>query len=259
MKEEDANATQLANAKIEEIRLGYVDWLQKQPKEFRIGLADEYNHRFNCFVKPCYDGSHQTFPGLNMAGLKEKYGIEQIYNSQKDCVWMLLLNGGGICDHEVGTGKTLIMCIAAHEMKRLGLVHKPMIIGLKANVSAIAETYQTAYPEAKILFAKGADYTGSKRQDFFNRIKNNDWDCVIMSHDQFSRIPQSERMQQTILENELQQIEDALDVLNDLGYTISRKMRKGLEQRKRNTDAKLRKVLSSISKNSDDVCDFEII
>lgn len=259
MKEEDANATQLANAKIEEIRLGYVDWLQKQPKEFRIGLADEYNHRFNCFVKPCYDGSHQTFPGLNMAGLKEKYGIEQIYNSQKDCVWMLLLNGGGICDHEVGTGKTLIMCIAAHEMKRLGLVHKPMIIGLKANVSAIAETYQTAYPEAKILFAKGADNTGSKRQDFFNRIKNNDWDCVIMSHDQFSRIPQSERMQQTILENELQQIEDALDVLNDLGYTISRKMRKGLEQRKRNTDAKLRKVLSSISKNSDDVCDFEVM
>ena len=48
---------------------------------------------------------------------------------------MLKQNGGGICDHEVGTGKTLIMCIAAHEMKRLGLAHKPMIIGLKANVA----------------------------------------------------------------------------------------------------------------------------
>ena len=43
---------------------------------------------------------------------------------------MLLQNGGGICDHQVGTGKTLIMCMAAHEMKRLGLAHKPMIIGL---------------------------------------------------------------------------------------------------------------------------------
>ena len=29
------------------------------------------------------------------------------------------------------------MCIAAHEMKRLGLAHKPMIIGLKANVAEI--------------------------------------------------------------------------------------------------------------------------
>ena len=37
---------------------------------------------------------------------------------------MLKQNGGGICDHEVGTGKTLIMCIAAHEMKRLNLAHK---------------------------------------------------------------------------------------------------------------------------------------
>ncbi len=50
-----------------------------------------------------------------------------------------------------GTGKTLIMCIAAHEMKRLGLAHKPMIIGLKANVAAIAETYRTVYPDARIL------------------------------------------------------------------------------------------------------------
>ena len=51
---------------------------------------------------------------------------------------MLLQNGGGICDHEVGTGKTLIMCMAAHEMKRLGMAHKPMIIGLKANVAYTA-------------------------------------------------------------------------------------------------------------------------
>ncbi len=51
---------------------------------------------------------------------------------------MLKQNGGGICDHEVGTGKTLIMCIAAHEMKRLNLAHKPKIIGLKANVAELA-------------------------------------------------------------------------------------------------------------------------
>ena len=66
-----------------------------------------------------------------------------------DCVWMLKQNGGGICDHEVGTGKTLIMCIAAHEMKRLNLAHKPMIIGLKANVAEIVATYQDVY--AKIV------------------------------------------------------------------------------------------------------------
>ena len=61
------------------------------------------------------------------------------------------MNGGGIADHEVGGGKTLIMCVAAYEMKRLGLAHKPLITGLKANIHEIAQTFRTAYPHAKIL------------------------------------------------------------------------------------------------------------
>ena len=62
---------------------------------------------------------------------------------------MIKLNNGAICDHEVGAGKRFIMCTAAQEMKRLGLAHKPMIIGLKANIPAIVEDYRKAYPHAK--------------------------------------------------------------------------------------------------------------
>ena len=42
--------------------------------------------------------------------------------------------------YEVGGGKTMIMCVASYEMKRIGVCHKPMIIGLKANVHEIAAT-----------------------------------------------------------------------------------------------------------------------
>jgi N12 class adenine-specific DNA methylase len=35
--------------------------------------------------------------------------IEDLYDSQKDAIYMLKSNNGGICDHEVGAGKTLIM------------------------------------------------------------------------------------------------------------------------------------------------------
>ena len=28
-----------------------------------------YNRKFNCFVRPKYDGSHQTFPGLDLKAL----------------------------------------------------------------------------------------------------------------------------------------------------------------------------------------------
>ena len=259
LKEEDPEKTQLANTKVEEIRQGYADWLQRRSREFKEHLADVYNRKFNCFVKPKYDGSHQTFPGIDLKGLEKKYGIRSIYQSQKDCVWMLLLNGGGICDHEVGAGKTLIMCMAAHEMKRLGMCHKPMIIGLKANVSAIAETYRTAYPEAKILFAREADNSGQNRIDFFNKMKNNDWDCVIMSHDQFGRIPQSDRVQLELMREEVSQIEESLKAINGWGYQMSSRVRRGLEQRKKNMGVKIQALQHSIEKHKDDVTDFDLL
>ena len=256
IKAPDAEAIQLANSKIDEIRNGFTDWLEGQSREFKDRLAQMYNEKFNCFVRPKYDGSHQTFPDLDMKGLELRYGISSVYPSQKDCVWMIKQNGGGICDHSVGTGKTLIMCIAAHEMKRLGMAKKPMIIGLKANVAEIAATYQTAYPNARILYASEKDFSTENRVKFFHSIKNNDFDCVIMSHDQFGKIPQSPEMQQKILEAELQSVEDNLETLRMSGKDISNMMLKGLEKRKANLEAKLVEISDRINSRTDDFIDF---
>ena len=252
IKVRDSEGIQLANAKIDEIRNGFTEWLEEQSPEFKKRLTDMYNNKFNCFVRPKYDGSHQKFPELNLKGL----GITDLYPSQKDCIWMLKQNGGGIADHEVGTGKTLIMCVAAHEMKRLGLVHKPMIIGLKANVREIAECYRTAYPNARVLYASEKDFAASGRVRFFNDIRNNDWDCIIMSHDQFGKIPQSPELQQRILQAELDTVEENLEVLRSQGKDVSRAMLKGLEKRKFNLQAKLDKVEHAIKSRTDDVVDF---
>ena len=256
IKVRDSEAIQLANAKIDEIRSGFTEWLEAQSPEFKQRLADMYNRKFNCYVRPKYDGSHQTFPDIDLKALGKRYGINEVYPSQKDCVWMLKQNGGGICDHEVGTGKTLIMCMAAHEMKRLGLVHKPMIIGLKANVAEIAECYRTAYPNARILYASEKDFAAANRIRFFNNIKNNDYDCVIMSHDQFGKIPQSPEMQQKILQAELDTVEENLEVLKKQGKDVSRGMLKGLEVRKHNLSAKLQGIAYAIEHRTDDVADF---
>jgi hypothetical protein len=97
VKVRDGEKIQLANSKIDEIRTGFSEWLNLQSPEFKDRLTDLYNRKFNCFVRPQYDGSHQTFPGLDLKAL----GIPDLYQSQKDAVWMLKQNGGGICDHEV--------------------------------------------------------------------------------------------------------------------------------------------------------------
>ena len=255
VKVRDMEAIQMANTKIDEIRTTFTDWLHAQNDEFKNRLTDQYNDTFNCFVRPNYDGSHQDFPGLDRKAL----GIVDLYSSQKDTVWMIKLNNGAICDHEVGAGKTLVMCTAAQEMKRLGLAHKPMVIGLKSNVHEIAEAYRTAYPHAKILFPGKEDFTPQKRLRIFGDIKNNDWDCVILTHDQFGMIPQSPEIQKEILEIELDSVERNLDVLQSQGKEVTRGMLAGVIKRKENLEVKLKTLQHDIENRKDDVVDFKMM
>ncbi|MDR0874153.1 MAG: N-6 DNA methylase [Prevotellaceae bacterium] len=253
VKVRDGEKIQEANSKIDEIREEFSEWLKVQTPEFKDRLTDLYNRKFNCFVRPTYDGSHQTFPHLDLKNL----GIPDLYKSQKDAVWMLKMNGGGICDHEVGAGKTLIMCCGAYEMKRLGLANKPMIIGLKANVHEIAATFRRAYPNAKILYPGKEDFTPKKRVKIFNDIKNNSWDAVILTHDQFGMIPQSPEIQKQILEKELESVDENLEVLRAQGKEISGKMLKGVEKRKENLEVKIKTLTEQIQNRTDDVVDFK--
>lgn len=248
----DAEKTQLVATKITEIQERFTTWLNKQPIEMKDALAEKYNRLFNGIVRPKYDGSFQTFPDLDFS----KFDYKELYPSQKDAIWMIKQNGGGICDHQVGAGKTMIMCVAAHELKRTGLAHKPMIIALKANVHEIAETYKKAYPEAKILYPGKDDFKPENREQIFQDIKNNNWDCVILTHDQFGKIPQSLDTQRNILEREIEDTQAALDVIRENGGNVSRAMLKGLEKRLSSTRTKLEKTIDSIRKQKDDTVSF---
>lgn len=246
-------AIQEATTKIQEIRHKFNEWLDEQPIAVRDELVRLYNERFNCYVRPHYDGAAQTFPSLSF----EQFPYKELYPSQKDAIWMIKQNGGGVCWHDVGAGKTMVMCVAAYEMKRLGLVQKPLIIGLKANVHEIADTFRKAYPSAKLLYPGKEDFTPAKRYELFNRIKNGNWDCIILTHDQFGKIPQSDETMLDIFQEELRDVERSLEVLemSKLGYR-SRRMQNGLEKRQENLRAKLSELKHNIEVRKDECIDF---
>ena len=249
----DEEAIQSAATKIQEIRTRFNEWLDNRPVEERDELVRTYNERFNCYVRPAYDGSMQTFPGLSF----EQFPYNDLYPSQKDAIWMIKQNGGGICWHEVGAGKTMVMCVAAYEMKRLGLVQKPLIIGLKANVHEIADTFRKAYPTAKLLYPGKEDYTPANRKEVFSKIKNNNWDCIILTHDQFAKIPQSEETMYRIFSEELADVERSLEVLEQSTMRYrSGNMQNGLEKRKQNLKAKLDGLKAKINARKDDTINF---
>lgn len=253
VKVPDEEAMQEVATKIQEIRGKFNAWLDSQPIAVRDELVRLYNERFNCYVRPSYDGSAQTFPGLSFA----QFPYDDLYPSQKDAIWMIKQNGGGVCWHEVGAGKTMVMCVAAYEMKRLGLVQKPMIIGLKANVHEIADCFRKAYPSAKLLYPGKEDFTPANREDLFSKIKNNNWDCIILTHDQFAKIPQSEETMCDIMQQELDDVERSLEVLEESGMGWrNRRMQKGLEKRQENLSASLQSLKQRMEEKKDGSIDF---
>ena len=145
---------------------------------------------------------------------------------------------GALC-LAIGTGKTLIMCVAAYEMHRLGLARKPMIIGIKANIHEIARTFRTAYPNARLLYPGKEDFTPENRLRIFSDIKNNNWDCIILTHEQFGKIPQSAEVQRQILRQEMDDIDENLASYEKQGGHVDGWILRGLEKRKENLDAKL--------------------
>jgi N12 class adenine-specific DNA methylase len=248
----DTEAIQNAHRKIDTIRTRYLLWLLELPNEDKQFLEKLYNDTYNCYALREFDGSHLTFPGLDFKALK----IADLYPSQRNAAWRVIQNNGGLIDHEVGLGKTLTMIIAAMEMKRLGIVHKPMIIALKANVQQITDTFRLAYPKAKLLAPGENDFEPAKRKRIFHEIKNNNWDCIILTHDQFGKIPQAPEIQRQILEIELNNTELDLLAVQDAGEEISREMLKGLEIRKENLEAKLKGVIEAIEQRKDTGINF---
>lgn len=249
----DNEAIQLGHQKVEAIRGAFIEWLVERPIEEKKQLETLYNDTFNCFVLRQYDGSHLNFPGLDLQRLK----IADLYSSQKDAAWRIIQNRGALIDHEVGLGKTLTMIVAAQEMKRLGIIKKPMILALKANVNQIRDTYRQAYPKAKILAPGENDYTPEKRQRLFHEIKNNHWDCIILTHDQFGMIPQSPEIQKDIFSIELDNLECDLDTMESLGGEISRRMLKGMQIRRNNLETKLNDLQYRIEHKKDEDISFK--
>lgn len=248
----DNEATQMAHQKIENIRNRFVEWLQELPLTEKKTLEELYNHTFNCYVLREYDGSHLSFPGLDKKRLK----IDDLYSSQKNAAWRIIQNRGALVDHEVGLGKTLTMVVAAQEMKRLKIIDKPAILALKANVDQIRDAYRKAYPHARILAPGENDFTPAKRLRLFHEIKNNRWDCIIMTHDQFGKIPQSQEIQREIFQTELDNLDRDLQTLKSLGGVVNKRMYKGLEIRKTNLVGKLAQVEKNIEEKKDAGIDF---
>src|SRR5690606_27823727 len=211
-----------------------------------------YNRLFNSINKERYDGSLLQLDDVNLKNLD----IPSLYQSQRDAVMMNALNGGGIVDHAVGGGKSLIIAMTAHQMKKMNIISKPLVLGLKANIQALAEEHRLAYPNDRVLAPDPKDFTPKNRARLFRQIQNNNWDAVYMTHDQFKTIPQDPVIMQSIIKQELANVEADLQAVKLMGGDISRSMQKGMIKMQQNLNANLQEVQFRIEQHKDDMPNF---
>ena len=231
----DQEATELANSKVADLREQFEQWLPGDDARIQM-MERAYNDRFNRIVLRKWDGSHLNVPGLMGKELRPH---------QKDAVWMLINNRGGIVDHIVGAGKTLVMQSAIMEMRRMGIAKKPMIVALKSTVPQIAREFKEAYPTARVLAPSEKDFSTENRKKFFANISLNDYDCIIVSHEQYCKIPHSEEAEGDVVNEQLAQLDAMIEYLYGTGdkSQLTKRQIKSLEKRRQNLHAKLEKRL----------------
>lgn len=231
----DQEATELANSKVADLREHFEQWLPGDDARVQT-IERAYNDRFNRIVLRKWDGSHLNVPGLMGKELRPH---------QKDAVWMLINNRGGIVDHIVGAGKTLVMQSAIMEMRRMGIAKKPMIVALKSTVPQIAREFKEAYPTARVLAPSEKDFSTENRKKFFANISLNDYDCIIVSHEQYCKIPHSEEAEGDVVNEQLAQLDAMIEYLYGTGdkSQLTKRQIKSLEKRRQNLHAKLEKRL----------------
>lgn len=113
--------------------------------------------------------------------------------------------------------------------------------------------------KCKNIYPGKEDFTPAKRARIFNEMMNNNWDAIILTHEQFGMIPQSPEIQQENLQAELDSVEENLEVLRAQGKEISRAMEKGLVKRQLNLTAKLKNITYQIENRKDDTGDFRLM
>ena len=197
------DATAAANEKIENITKEFQEWLWKDETR-RTELATLYNETFNSIVTPKYNGDNLTVNGAN--------AMKPLRPHQRNAVQRVISSGGNtLLAHKVGAGKTYEMAAAAMKLKQLGLVKKPMFAVPKSLVAQWGTEFIDFFPTAKLLVAEATDFSTANRKIFMNRIANGDYDAVIVSYEQFEKLPVSDDFTRELYQEQIDSIIAAIE------------------------------------------------
>jgi len=219
----DAEATAAANNAAKGIRSRFNSWVWEDTDRAKT-LLDIYNTKINVIKGREFDGSHLTLPGMSQHFTP--------YDYQKRVIWRILQTGNTYMAHAVGAGKTFIMISAGMEMRRLGMINKPIYAVPKHMLGQFAQEFQELYPMANILVADEENFHTENRRRFMAQATLNDPDAIILTHSSFGMIGVQEKTLAPVRDEFLEQMRYSLSEMKEEGEPRMKikRMEKRIEQ-----------------------------
>lgn len=155
-------------------------WTDDERKK-RLEIIFENN--FSCVRRRIFDGSFLEFPSMSDS--------VNLYPYQKDAVARIIFTPNTLLAHDVGSGKTYVMIAAGQEMRRMGLSTKNMYVVPNNIVGQWENIFYTMYPNAKLLCVDPKSFKPNKREGVIKRIRDEDFDGIIIAYSCFEQIPLS--------------------------------------------------------------------
>lgn len=198
---------------------------QKLIKEFQKWVWEDdarkerleriFENNFSCIRRRIFDGSFLRFPDMSAQ--------INLYPYQKDAVARIIFTPNTLLAHDVGAGKTYVMIAAAMEMRRMGLSEKNMFVVPNNIVGQWKNIFREMYPSADILCVDPKSFAPSKRESVLERIRDNDFDGIIIAYSCFEQIPLSKGYYQNLLIDEQKHIAEIAGKKNKATSRLKKK------------------------------------
>nr|WP_303789391.1 YodL domain-containing protein [Ruminococcus flavefaciens] len=196
------NKTQIAQSKAKAIKGKFSEWIFAT-EERKEKYVRRYNEKFNNLVGRSYDGSHLTFSGM-ADGFK-------LRPHQLDCVARTIYGGNTLAAHCVGAGKSAVIAASVMKKKELGLIHKACVVVPKPLTEQTEREWRTSFPDAKLLVVDNKDLSDEKKRELFTaRVATGDYDAIIMSQEQYEKLPMSDAHRLDFLNKQKAELLDQL-------------------------------------------------
>lgn len=233
----DRVRTEAVSEKAEKLGEEFRRWLWEDQSR-REEMQELYNEAFNSMVPPRFSGE-----GLTVNGMNSEYTLRP---HQADAVARIINSGGNtLLAHRVGAGKTMEMAAAAMKLKQLGILKKPMFVVPNNVVAQWGKEFKDYFPAANILVVGDEDMTAAERMTTINKIKNNDYDAVIMAYTKFEKIQMTSGWRQQFYQEQIDNILFAINAERESSGSKSFTV-KQLEAKRKQLEGKLKKLTDKV-------------